>query len=86
MPKIIVDKIETFTDYEGTTGRRLHAKSDVEFPINTTTIEWMDCPDEVNTEDWFYVEGVGFKKKIKKPYIHPVTGIEYPSDWQEPTS
>jgi len=87
MAKIIVYKNEFDTDHTGTSGRRLGEKVEDAniFEINTTTIEWMDCSDNVNAADWFYVEGVGFQQKVRKPYIHPVTGEEHPWDWVEPS-
>lgn len=82
----IVDKTKSFKDYNGVTGRYVYEVSDNQFDINTATIEWIECPDDViNPGDWFYTNN-GFVKYARKPYIDPKTGIEHPWDWKDPTA
>jgi hypothetical protein len=83
--KVLVSKSNFLTDYNGVTGRLCYdiVDNDKTFPVNTTEIEWISSPDYI-TADYFYVDGVGFKKIKQKPVIDPLTGEEKPYGWKDP--
>jgi len=71
MKKALISRIEITTDYLGNPlGLRVAEVRDVPFEVDETFLTWVDCPDEI-VADQFYWNGSSFVAVPPRPISEP---------------